>query len=877
MKNYYLCDIHHHTNNSFDAYKKNTFDINSLYNSFVGEDETNSVKLVCFTDHNYFNYDNYLTNYKELNDHDILCLPGIEVNTTNKVHWIFIFNNIELSQISAKGKLKGKLLEEEIFKFYNYNLNESILKQAEQMQLKPVDIGKVIDTINSISIEYIAIPHFDKNNGWYKHLKKDKEQLQLLEFFIKDNIVFGLESKRIKEKIKSNMIETQEYINYNISLYEQLDGSDEKKRLKLEEEIQRRKEHLLNTYKINECIEMSSVVYGSDYHGDEVYKKDDLFIMKSDLSFEGLKFALLDCESRIMSIEKYKNCLKNNNYVIDNITILENGVEKYVNFGDGLNCIIGSRGSGKTYFLSMLLGDTKRYNIINQSIQLKEIKFVNHSSQQKLTSEMVDYISQKNSSMLSKDIKPNIYDLLARAPYDSEIFEKELNNYFNQTPNSKNEIKEVIDIFNKIISEYNYLLKIINNKLDMLFIDSYNDYFKNCNENNEIYEITSNLSSYLKKHIENKNNNIEIVKKFDEIYRNYIKDVKNIFSLSEIKKIIPEKIMSDYLFSSDKIYKMISNEGMNLIKENQKRISLVKVRIDSIVQTLKNEVSNSQRILSDSMLNVENHIINMVNSLRKIKSLYDELLKYNLDNIVEETVYLYSQGESTLSVRMNKSININNLDNEISKEIFYNYNNLNFDRIIQKAFLNSDFGEYYFNNIYNHKDGRRNSYLLHNPSIQPSIFLRYDETGEKNWIDLSPGQRADILLNIILLNFSHKILIIDQPEDDLDNETIFRKIVKRIRELKLKRQIIVVTHNANMAITADCDYFVICESSDDGKYSVINDSMESMKKYEYHSINNENSSNTQTVLEIATEILDGGKEALKQRVKKIGYRNLFLE
>ena len=335
--------------------------------------------------------------------------------------------------------------------------------------------------------------------------------------------------------------------------------------------------------------------------------------------------------------------------------------------------------------------------------------------------------------------------------------------------------------------------------------------------------------------------------------------------------------MSDYLFSSDKIYKMISNEGMNLIKENKKRISLVKVRIDSIVQTLKNEVSNSQRILSDSMLNVENHIINMVNSLRKIKSLYDELLKYNLDNIVEETVYLYSQGESTLSVRMNKSININNLDNEISKEIFYNYNNLNFDRIIQKTFLNSDFGEYYFNNIYNHKDGRRNSYLLHNPSIQPSIFLRYDETGEKNWIDLSPGQRADILLNIILLNFSHKILIIDQPEDDLDNETIFRKIVKRIRELKLKRQIIVVTHNANMAITADCDYFVICESSDDGKYSVINDSMESMKKYEYHSINNENSSNTQTVLEIATEILDGGKEALKQRVKKIGYRNLFLE
>lgn len=79
----------------------------------------------------------------------------------------------------------------------------------------------------------------------------------------------------------------------------------------------------------------------------------------------------------------------------------------------------------------------------------------------------------------------------------------------------------------------------------------------------------------------------------------------------------------------------------------------------------------------------------------------------------------------------------------------------------------------------------------------------------KNWANLSPGQRADKLLDIVLNGDSGKILLIDQPEDDLDNETIYKTITRKIRDLKLRRQIILVTHNANIAITGDSDVSIM--------------------------------------------------------------------
>ena len=70
---------------------------------------------------------------------------------------------------------------------------------------------------------------------------------------------------------------------------------------------------------------------------------------------------------------------------------------------------------------------------------------------------------------------------------------------------------------------------------------------------------------------------------------------------------------------------------------------------------------------------------------------------------------------------------------------------------------------------------------------------------------LSDGQKHTILLTIAMLAESNDPLIIDQPEDDLDNAFIFRSVVKTLRYIKERRQVLVVTHNANIAVLGDSE------------------------------------------------------------------------
>jgi hypothetical protein len=70
---------------------------------------------------------------------------------------------------------------------------------------------------------------------------------------------------------------------------------------------------------------------------------------------------------------------------------------------------------------------------------------------------------------------------------------------------------------------------------------------------------------------------------------------------------------------------------------------------------------------------------------------------------------------------------------------------------------------------------------------------------------LSDGQKHTILLAIAMLAESNDPLIIDQPEDDLDNAFIFKSVVRTLRFIKERRQVIVVTHNANIAVLGDSE------------------------------------------------------------------------
>jgi ABC-type lipoprotein export system ATPase subunit len=89
--------------------------------------------------------------------------------------------------------------------------------------------------------------------------------------------------------------------------------------------------------------------------------------------------------------------------------------------------------------------------------------------------------------------------------------------------------------------------------------------------------------------------------------------------------------------------------------------------------------------------------------------------------------------------------------------------------------------------------------------------------GTENWkpvSSVSPGQRATALLALVLLS-SGEPLIIDQPEDDLDNQHIYQDIVKVLVEVCQTRQVIVATHNANIPVLGDAELVVVLDADAD--------------------------------------------------------------
>ena len=93
------------------------------------------------------------------------------------------------------------------------------------------------------------------------------------------------------------------------------------------------------------------------------------------------------------------------------------------------------------------------------------------------------------------------------------------------------------------------------------------------------------------------------------------------------------------------------------------------------------------------------------------------------------------------------------------------------------------------------------------PAAQLEITL-FDKGEPKKVETLSKGQRATALLPLILRPLPYP-LIFDQPEDDLDNSFIFHWLIEAVRKLKARRQVIFVTHNANIPVLGGADRVVV--------------------------------------------------------------------
>jgi ABC-type lipoprotein export system ATPase subunit/uncharacterized protein YoxC len=98
------------------------------------------------------------------------------------------------------------------------------------------------------------------------------------------------------------------------------------------------------------------------------------------------------------------------------------------------------------------------------------------------------------------------------------------------------------------------------------------------------------------------------------------------------------------------------------------------------------------------------------------------------------------------------------------------------------------------------------------------LSQRYALTwGNRNLEQLSPGERGALLLVFYLLVDKDTIpLVIDQPEENLDNESVYKMLVPCIKQAKERRQVIIVTHNPNLAVVCDADQIIYAEMDKPG-------------------------------------------------------------
>jgi predicted ATPase len=123
----------------------------------------------------------------------------------------------------------------------------------------------------------------------------------------------------------------------------------------------------------------------------------------------------------------------------------------------------------------------------------------------------------------------------------------------------------------------------------------------------------------------------------------------------------------------------------------------------------------------------------------------------------------------------------------------------------------------------------------------------------RDFSKLSLGQQQSVLLALMLSSDNDRPLIIDQPEDNLDGEFIYATLVPVLRRAKERRQVIIVTHNPNVAVLGDAEQIIVMKAMNDRGEIVARGSIDDV-----------------TTRDTACAILEGAREAFLRRAKMYG-------
>ena len=381
-------------------------------------------------------------------------------------------------------------------------------------------------------------------------------------------------------------------------------------------------------------------------------------------------------------------------------------------------------------------------------------------------------------------------------------------------------------VIEKIIKYYDFLIKNIDDFLSLIQIELNKVEKEKSVISEELNKITEGLTEKeFKRKVSTRESLAKKVSNMKEIKN---KVVENQSKLEELFKTRWEEIIPYSMQIKEKIYERRNKK----VKEISNKLSALKgdTKVTILIEKLLDRTEFEKK-LGSKKYGQQNEGI--------LKGISMHYLDKNYANLISEKFLPTDFIKIILSKELKKLIIIGpNEENIIDEE--------------KSRLIISHLSPFLNDNCSYDPDKLKKLLELENIIIDdlPRIYL-----GETPIENLSPGQRCNALIPIILLEGRNPI-IIDQPEDNLDNKLVFNLVVDVLRSLKEKRQIIVATHNPNIPVSGDAEQIIVLDALSEDKGKVIA----------------QGSIDCTQIIEQVKEVMEGTEEAFKIRAQKYGFK-----
>ncbi len=649
----------------------------------------------------------------------------------------------------------------------------------------------------------------------------------------------------------------------------------------------------------------------SDNHNVNKYIIKENCWIKADCTFEGLKQVIFEPTQRVR-IQTLKPHEKAGYQVIDSVNISHNDFfSQRIYLNQNLNSIIGGRSTGKSVLLGAI---AKKLNCD------KEVKFGNEEYT-KFVEEVVsniivtwkdggiddgrniEYFPQSYMYRLAKN-KSNELDRLIEGivkqdlPSNALISEYQLFSSENNTSITNN-INKLFQLNDDLIKHKNLLREKGDEKGIKYEIEKLEKELQVSKQKIKISDAQLTEYSELKVRLDvliNTNENIDKqVLKIQSLKSKFFVNNDIDFDLISLDDDNTRTIKESFKKIQEKFQTEWNNEIDQVLSLNNRRVEENKIAISEIekndvyIDGIEVFISNKQYKDSEEKLKIQKIKLTDIQVIRK--EMEDLKTQINsLKSSVKESHRSYFKKIEDIKERL--SISSGKLQIEASARL----NEKDFKELLSWSInQQSQQGQDIVNiTINSNEDFFAVSHDLFEKLLKQSVTLKggnthiglcqkllstnffeisYNIIYEDTFRQMSEGKKAFVVL-MLLLDFSNKDcpILIDQPEDDLDNRAIYKDLVKYLKNKKKERQIILVTHNPNIVVGADSELIIVANQNgtdtpneNGSKFQYASGSLENTKNYER---NVKITLEAQGIKEHVCEILEGGNEAFKKREMK---------